>query len=58
MKWVSTSGTLDSRHKMTLWVTAPAGAIRLGGYYEIEVTGAMAFDGKEAGAGANHRTRS
>ena len=52
MEQVSTSGTLDSRHKMTLWVTAPAGAIRLGGYYEIEVTGAVAFDGKAAGAGA------
>jgi hypothetical protein len=44
-------GDLPSRQRLRLVVTAQKGAIRLGGYYEIEVTGAAAFDGPTVGVG-------
>jgi outer membrane protein OmpA-like peptidoglycan-associated protein len=48
----SAPGDLGSRHKLTLRVIAPETALKLGGYYEIEVTGAATFDSSAAtGAG-------
>jgi len=52
MEQLSTSGNFGSRHKVTLRVVAPDTALRLGGYYEIEVTGAVSFGGAAA-TGAN-----
>ena len=46
-----TDGDLTARQRFRLVVTAQPGAIRLGGYYEIEVKGAVAFDGPTLGAG-------
>jgi hypothetical protein len=43
-------GDLGSRHKLVIRVISPDSTIRLGGYYEIEVTGAATFDGKATGA--------
>lgn len=43
-------GDLGSRHKLLLRVISPDTTLRLGGYYEIEATGAVAFDGKATGA--------
>jgi outer membrane protein OmpA-like peptidoglycan-associated protein len=40
------SGNLPSRHRVTLRVISPSTALRLGGYYAIEVTGAASFEGK------------
>jgi outer membrane protein OmpA-like peptidoglycan-associated protein len=48
---VTNYGTFDKRFKVIVTVTAQQGAVRLGGYYEYEVTGAAAFDGK-AGSSA------
>jgi len=45
-------GTFDTRQKVLLTVTAQQGAIRLGGNYEFEITGAVFFDGK-AGSSSN-----
>lgn len=39
------SGDFRSRQKVVLAVTPQKALVRLGGYYEIEVTGAAAFDG-------------
>ena len=53
LEYSSAPGDLGSRHKLTLRVIAPETALKLGGYYEIEVTGAATFDTREAaGAGA------
>jgi outer membrane protein OmpA-like peptidoglycan-associated protein len=49
MEKLSQPGTLDRRYKLLLRVIAQDGVIRLGGYYEIEATGAVAFGGKAAG---------
>jgi hypothetical protein len=46
-----TDGDLPARQRFRLVVTAQKGAIRLGGYYEIEVKGAVAFDGPTLGVG-------
>ena len=46
-----TDGDLPARQRFRLVVTAQQGAIRLGGYYEIEVKGAAAFDGPTLGVG-------
>jgi outer membrane protein OmpA-like peptidoglycan-associated protein len=43
-------GDLGARSKLIIRVISPDTTIRLGGYYEIEVTGGAAFDGKAAGA--------
>src|ERR1035441_5627175 len=43
-------GDLGARSKLIIRVISPDTTIRLGGYYEIEVTGAAAFDGKATGA--------
>jgi outer membrane protein OmpA-like peptidoglycan-associated protein len=51
MEKLSRPGDLGSRHKVVLRVISPDTTLRLGGYYEIEVTGAAAFDGKPTGAG-------
>jgi len=42
-------GNLDTLVRLVLKVYSPAAAIRLGGYYEIEVTGAVKFEGKTTG---------
>jgi hypothetical protein len=44
---IATVGDLDKRQKITLAVKPQAVPLRLGGYYEIEVTGAATFDGVE-----------
>jgi outer membrane protein OmpA-like peptidoglycan-associated protein len=41
----TTTGDLPKRQKFLLVITAQNGAVRMGGYYEIEVTGAVSFDG-------------
>jgi hypothetical protein len=46
-----TDGDLPARQRFRLVVTAQQGAIRLGGYYEIEVKGAVTFDGPTLGVG-------
>jgi hypothetical protein len=46
-----TDGDIPSRQRFRLVVTAQQGAIRFGGYYEIEVKGAVAFDGPTLGVG-------
>jgi hypothetical protein len=46
-----TDGDLPSRQRLRLVVTAQQGTIRLGGYYEIEVKGATAFEGPTIGVG-------
>ncbi len=46
----SQPGDLGSRQKVILRVISPDTAVRLGGYYEIEVTGAVSFDGNVTGA--------
>jgi outer membrane protein OmpA-like peptidoglycan-associated protein len=51
MEKLSQPGTLDKRSKLLLRVISPDAAIRLGGYYEIEATGAVAFGGQATGAG-------
>ena len=42
---IATSGDFRSRQKIVLTVTPQKGLVRFGGYYEIEVTGVVAFDG-------------
>src|SRR5271170_4811692 len=46
-----TDGDIPSRQRFRLVVAAQQGAIRFGGYYEIEVKGAVAFDGPTLGVG-------
>jgi outer membrane protein OmpA-like peptidoglycan-associated protein len=45
-------GDVGKRSRMVIRVVSPDAQIRLGGYYEIEATGAVSFDGKATGAGA------
>lgn len=45
------AGDFASRERLRLVVTAQTGALRLGGYYEIEVKGAAAFEGPTVGVG-------
>jgi outer membrane protein OmpA-like peptidoglycan-associated protein len=52
MEKLSQPGDLGSRQKLTLRVISPNTALRLGGYYEIEATGVVAFEGKATGADA------
>ena len=44
---LTTFGNLDNRQRIRLAIRPQAGLIRMGGYYEIEVAGAAAFDGVE-----------
>jgi hypothetical protein len=44
-------GDIASRERLRLLVTVQKGLVRLGGYYEIEVTGAVAFEGPTLGVG-------
>jgi hypothetical protein len=46
-----TDGDFTSRARLRLVVTAQQGLIRLGGYYEVEVKGAVAFEGPTVGVG-------
>ncbi len=46
-----TGGNITPRQKFTLVVTTQKGVIKLGGYYEIQAQGAVAFDGPTVGAG-------
>jgi outer membrane protein OmpA-like peptidoglycan-associated protein len=50
MEKLSRPGDLGTRHKLVIRVIAPQQALRLGGYYEIEATGAVSFAGEAAGA--------
>jgi outer membrane protein OmpA-like peptidoglycan-associated protein len=52
MEKLSQPGNLGSRHRLMLRVISPNATLRLGGYFEIEATGAVAFDGKTTGEGA------
>lgn len=53
LEQVSLSGDLNSPRRFTLYVIPQQGAIRLGGYYEIEITGAVMYRAAKAtGAGA------
>lgn len=53
LEQVSPAGDLDSPRKFTLYVIPQQGVIRLGGYYEIEITGAVIYGAAKAtGAGA------
>ena len=47
---LSRPGKLDSRHRLVIRLISPDTTLRLGGYYEIEATGAATFDGKATGA--------
>jgi outer membrane protein OmpA-like peptidoglycan-associated protein len=42
-------GNLKSEVRLVIRVSSPNAAIRLGGYYEISVTGAVKFEGKTTG---------
>lgn len=50
METLMRPGDLGTRHKLVIRVISPNSTIRLGGYYEIEVTGTATFDGKATGA--------
>src|SRR6516162_5054555 len=54
---ITTKGDFDSRRKVVLAITAQKGLVRLGGYYEVEITGAAAFEGA-AGATASVKPQS
>jgi outer membrane protein OmpA-like peptidoglycan-associated protein len=43
-------GDLDARIRLVLRITSPDAAIRMGGYYEVEVKGAATFEGNTTGA--------
>jgi outer membrane protein OmpA-like peptidoglycan-associated protein len=45
-------GDLPRAYRLTIRVSSPDAAIRLGGYYEIEAVGVVRFEGKATGAGA------
>ena len=45
LEQITTHGDFDKHRKVVLVITAQKGPVRLGGYYEVEVTGAAAFDG-------------
>jgi outer membrane protein OmpA-like peptidoglycan-associated protein len=45
---VTNNGDFGSRHKVVLAVVPQKGLVKLGGYYEIEVTGSATFDGSAA----------
>jgi hypothetical protein len=51
MAQITTNGDFGSRQKVVLAITAQKGLVRLGGYYEVEITGAATFEGS-AGATA------
>lgn len=45
------SGDLATRRRVILKISTQPGAIRLGGYYEIQMSGAAAFEGPTVGEG-------
>jgi outer membrane protein OmpA-like peptidoglycan-associated protein len=45
---VAPAGDLDSPRTFTIYVIPQQGAIRMGGYYEIEITGAVSFGAVKA----------
>jgi outer membrane protein OmpA-like peptidoglycan-associated protein len=45
---IAPAGDLDSPRNFTIYVIPQQGAIRLGGYYEIEITGAVKFGAAKA----------
>jgi outer membrane protein OmpA-like peptidoglycan-associated protein len=42
-------GDVDTRKRLVIRVISPDTVVRLGGYYEIEATGAVTFEGKASG---------
>jgi outer membrane protein OmpA-like peptidoglycan-associated protein len=48
LEQVAPAGDLDSPRKFTLYLIPQQGTIRLGGYYEIEVTGAVMYGAAKA----------
>jgi outer membrane protein OmpA-like peptidoglycan-associated protein len=57
MERAANHGDFGSRHKVLLRIIPPPSPLRLGGYYEFEVTGAVSFEGAQA-AGAGTRPES
>jgi len=55
---LNTDGDLDKRQRIRLAIIPQQGAIRLGGYYEIQVTGAAVFDGPTVGVGVTPNSSS
>jgi outer membrane protein OmpA-like peptidoglycan-associated protein len=45
-------GNLERAYRLIIRVSSPDAPIRLGGYYEIEATGAVRFEGKATGGNA------
>jgi|SRR6516162_6083975 hypothetical protein len=57
LEQITTKGDFDSRRKVVLAITTQKGLVRLGGYYEVEITGAAAFD-RSAAATAGVKPKS
>jgi hypothetical protein len=57
LQQITTNGDFANRQKIVLAITAQKGLVRLGGYYEVEITGAAAFEGS-AGATADVKPQS
>jgi hypothetical protein len=55
---VKTDGDLDRRQRIRLAVIPQPGVIRLGGYYEITVAGAVTFEGPTIGVGVTPNSSS
>jgi hypothetical protein len=55
---LNTDGDLNKRQRIRLAIIPQQGAIRLGGYYEIQVIGAAAFDGPTIGVGVTPKSSS
>jgi len=55
---LNTDGDLNKRQRIRLAIIPQQGAIRLGGYYEIQVIGAGAFDGPTIGGGVTPKRSS
>jgi hypothetical protein len=47
LECITTDGDFDKRQRVRLAVVPQSGAVKLGGYYEIEITGAAELPGKQ-----------
>jgi hypothetical protein len=57
MEQITTNGDFGSRQKLVLAITPQKGLVRLGGYYEVEITGTATLEGS-AGATAGVKPKS
>jgi hypothetical protein len=55
---LKTDGDVNKRQRIRLAIIPQQGVIRLGGYYEIQVTGAVAFEGPTVGVGVTPKSSS